>query len=255
MLRFFRQIRQRLLSDNKTSKYLLYAVGEILLVVIGILIALQIDNWNNDRIEATREQTILKNLRVDFKNNISNVRATYNSSLEAYQASVMLLEIIKDDNAVNPSQIELLVDDIVNKIQSLDIIKGSLDELFNTGSLHLISDPMLRKQLSNWSFYYSDTEDDIVIYRDYLFGFFIPSLTEKIRLRNMSVPSIFEDELDLEKISPSNFEPDYQNWIRTIEFENQVYNNALNYMYVLNSYKVFQNYLEDTLELIEANIK
>ena len=130
MLRFFRQIRQRLLSDNKTSKYLLYAVGEILLVVIGILIALQIDNWNNDRIEATKEQTILKNLRVDFKNNISNVRATYNSSLEAYQASVMLLEIIKDDNAVNPSQIELLVDDIVNKIQSLDIIKGSLDELF-----------------------------------------------------------------------------------------------------------------------------
>ena len=55
MLRFFRQIRQRLLTDNppdrasragKFSKYLLYAVGEILLVVIGILIALQIDSWN-----------------------------------------------------------------------------------------------------------------------------------------------------------------------------------------------------------------
>ena len=45
MLRFFRQIRQRLLTDNKFSKYLLYAVGEILLVVIGILIALQIDTW------------------------------------------------------------------------------------------------------------------------------------------------------------------------------------------------------------------
>ena len=260
MLRFFRQIRQRLLpiaigTDNKFSKYLLYAVGEILLVVIGILIALQIDNWNNERIEASREQTILKNLRVDFKNNISNVSAIYNRSLEAYQASVKLLEIIKDDNVVNPSEIELLVDDIINKIQSLDIITGSLDELFNTGSLHLISDPILRKQLSNWSFYYSDTEDDIVIYRDYLFSFFIPSLTEKVRLRNMSVPSFFEEELDLENISRSNFEPDYQNSIRTIEFENQVYNNTLNYMYVLNSYKVFQNYLEETLELIEANIK
>jgi hypothetical protein len=260
MLRFFRQIRQRLLpiaigTDNKFSKYLLYAVGEILLVVIGILIALQIDNWNNERIEASREQTILKNLRVDFKNNISNVSAIYNRSLEAYQASVKLLEIIKDDNVVNPSEIELLVDDIINKIQSLDIITGSLDELFNTGSLHLISDPILRKQLSNWSFYYSDTEDDIVIYRDYLFSFFIPSLTEKVRLRNMSVPSFFEEELDLENISRSNFEPDYQNSIRTIEFENQVYNNTLNYMYVLNSYKVFQNYLEETLEIIEANIK
>ncbi|MBC2839868.1 DUF6090 family protein [Robiginitalea sp. SC105] len=49
MLRFFRQLRQRLLNDNKFSKYLLYAVGEILLVVVGILIALQVDNWNEER--------------------------------------------------------------------------------------------------------------------------------------------------------------------------------------------------------------
>ena len=49
MLRFFRQIRQRLLTDNKFSKYLLYAVGEIRLVVIGILIAFQVDNWNEAR--------------------------------------------------------------------------------------------------------------------------------------------------------------------------------------------------------------
>ncbi|MEJ2163255.1 MAG: DUF6090 family protein, partial [Robiginitalea sp.] len=49
MIRFFRQIRQRLLIDNKFSKYLLYAVGEILLVVIGILIALQVGSWNEDR--------------------------------------------------------------------------------------------------------------------------------------------------------------------------------------------------------------
>ncbi|WP_445384082.1 hypothetical protein ACT6NV_08640 [Robiginitalea sp. IMCC44478] len=49
MLRFFRQIRQRLLTDNKFSKYLLYAVGEILLVVIGILIAMKVDDWNEER--------------------------------------------------------------------------------------------------------------------------------------------------------------------------------------------------------------
>lgn len=49
MLRFFRQIRKRLLTDNKISKYLLYAIGEILLVVIGILIALQVDNWNESK--------------------------------------------------------------------------------------------------------------------------------------------------------------------------------------------------------------
>ncbi|MFC2148575.1 hypothetical protein ACFLR9_08420 [Bacteroidota bacterium] len=54
MLRFFRQIRKRLLTDNKFSKYLLYAVGEILLVVIGILIALQVNNWNEQRIQLNR---------------------------------------------------------------------------------------------------------------------------------------------------------------------------------------------------------
>ena len=48
MLRIFRKIRQRMLPDNKFSKYLLYAIGEILLVVIGILIALQVSNWNEN---------------------------------------------------------------------------------------------------------------------------------------------------------------------------------------------------------------
>ncbi len=56
MLRFFRQIRQRLITDNKFSKYLLYAVGEILLVVIGILIAFQVDNWNEEKNEQLRAQ-------------------------------------------------------------------------------------------------------------------------------------------------------------------------------------------------------
>ena len=46
MIKFFRNIRQSLIMENKTSKYLKYAIGEILLVVIGILIALQINNWN-----------------------------------------------------------------------------------------------------------------------------------------------------------------------------------------------------------------
>mgnify|MGYP001591841413 CR=1 FL=1 len=49
MIKFFRRIRQGLLSENKFSKYLLYAIGEIILVVIGILIALQINNWNEKR--------------------------------------------------------------------------------------------------------------------------------------------------------------------------------------------------------------
>ena len=48
MIKYFRKIRQKLLSENKFSKYLIYAIGEILLAVIGILIALRINNWNKE---------------------------------------------------------------------------------------------------------------------------------------------------------------------------------------------------------------
>ena len=51
MLRFFRTLRQRLLAENRVSRYLLYAIGEIVLVVIGILLALQIDAWNQNRLD------------------------------------------------------------------------------------------------------------------------------------------------------------------------------------------------------------
>ena len=255
MIKFFRKIRQSLLSQGRFSNYLLYAIGEILLVMIGILLALQVNNWNNGRLDAAKEQLILQNLQTDIKNNINNLEEVSNSFGEAYRASAKLLEIIKNEGDINPSEIETLMDDIINKTKSLDLITGANDEIFNTGSLHLINDPVLRKEISNWSYYFTDTEDDIVIYRDYLFDFFIPSLSDKVILRNMSVPPFFEEDLDLQPISKSNFKLDYEKTIRTAEFENQLYNNTLNYMYVINSYKVFGNYLEETLALIESNIK
>jgi len=69
MIKFFRKIRQRLLTENKFSKYLFYAVGEIILVVIGILIALSINNWNEDKknrkLITTYKKSIIENLVKD----------------------------------------------------------------------------------------------------------------------------------------------------------------------------------------------
>lgn len=62
MIKFFRKIRQNLLSEGKTGKYIKYAIGEIVLVVIGILIALQINNWNENRKEAIIERESYENL-------------------------------------------------------------------------------------------------------------------------------------------------------------------------------------------------
>ena len=271
MIKFFRKIRYDLMKNptsdkatagsktgkpaSRTGRYIKYALGEIVLVMIGILLALQVNDWNNNRLEISKEQLHLKNLQSDFKTNLAETNRTYKLTSEAYEASVRLLEIIKDDSKINPAEIEKLLDDILNKITSLDLISGSIDEIINTGSLTIIRDPALRKQLSNWSFYVADYMDDVEIYEDYLFGKLLPSLTRRTILRNASVPGHFEDDLDLSIISNSNFTIDYNKTIRTLEFENQIYFNALNYMYVLNSYKIMEAYLNDTLVLIEGNIK
>lgn len=66
MIKFFKKIRQNLMIENKFSKYLLYAIGEIVLVVIGILIALQINNWNENRKNRIIETNILKSIKLDL---------------------------------------------------------------------------------------------------------------------------------------------------------------------------------------------
>jgi hypothetical protein len=75
MIKFFRKIRQNLLSENKFSKYLIYAIGEIVLVMIGILLALQINNWNNDRIERKLESNILIEILVNLKKDVINLNS------------------------------------------------------------------------------------------------------------------------------------------------------------------------------------
>ena len=62
MINFFRKIRQRLLAENRFSRYLLYSIGEIVLVMIGILMALQVNNWNEERKQNKSEISILKSL-------------------------------------------------------------------------------------------------------------------------------------------------------------------------------------------------
>lgn len=255
MIKFFRNIRSSLLEKNKMDKYFKYAIGEILLVMIGILLALQVNNWNNNRIEANREQTILKNLRSDFNDNIAELNRIYEGTEDSYKSSVRLLEIIKDDSQINPSEIETLLNSIINGFYSLDLNSASIDEIKNSGSLSTIKDVKLREHISSWSFIEADSEDDIEIYYNYMFNFLIPSLTKKAILRNLTIPDFLMERVDLPQVSNSKFKIDYSKTMRTLEFENEVYNNALNLVYVLDNYKKIDTYLHDTLKRIESNIK
>ena len=76
MLKIFRKFRERLLIDNKVSKYLLYALGEITLVVIGILIALQVDSYQEKKRNANIEVDYLKGIVTDLGQDIYDLKTT-----------------------------------------------------------------------------------------------------------------------------------------------------------------------------------
>ena len=67
MIKFFRKIRQKLLSENKFSKYLIYAIGEVVLVVIGILLALSVNTWNENRKQEIVEKEFIKGIKFFLK--------------------------------------------------------------------------------------------------------------------------------------------------------------------------------------------
>ncbi len=96
MIKFFRRIRQRLLAENKFSKYLLYAIGEIVLVVIGILIALQINNLNEDHKERVLEKSTLIEIQKSLTLDIRQFEAQIEDQLQSAHLATILLNHIKD---------------------------------------------------------------------------------------------------------------------------------------------------------------
>ncbi|BAO76554.1 DUF6090 family protein [Winogradskyella sp. PG-2] len=91
MIKFFRNIRQKSLSENKFSKYLIYAIGEIILVVIGILIALWINNENQERIYEKKAEVILKEIQRDLKKDIESSKEVVNTFITCDSIARLLL--------------------------------------------------------------------------------------------------------------------------------------------------------------------
>ncbi|MFN3997397.1 DUF6090 family protein [Algoriphagus sp.] len=123
MIKFFRKIRQNLLSEGKTGKYLKYAVGEIFLVVIGILIALSINTWNQERLVKQEMKTNLINLSTAIKQDLDLLK-----EIEAFNdfRANSILQILKWTEI--PFQ---EIDTIPIKLKSTLIWQGEIPKTFN----------------------------------------------------------------------------------------------------------------------------
>jgi hypothetical protein len=147
MIKFFRKVRQKLLSENKFSKYLIYAVGEIVLVVIGILIALQINNWNERQKDFAREQLILKQLRSEYTSNLEQLDEKILMRNEGLEACSMMLNQIDHPESANEDEFYQSFWNILRD-PTFDPIKN---DIVGSEKLRLIQNRELVRILSNWS--------------------------------------------------------------------------------------------------------
>ncbi len=146
MIKFFRQIRKSLLMGKKTGMYFKYAFGEIILVVIGILIALSINNWNQDRLNKIQVNGYLKNLAADLKSDI----VQYEDNISAYQVDMANNSQILENNAYK----ELEVDSILKLVQGYWMLNQTSDQTFqkikSAGLLEVLGTPEINQAVNDY---------------------------------------------------------------------------------------------------------
>ena len=152
MIIFFRRLRKRLAAENKPVEYLRYAFGEIVLVVIGILIALQIHNWNEDKKTERIEQQYLLALKEEFTFNRGELERIMNRNQLNFENA---LEILDNTGPGNPGITDetlgkLLMGSLSQETQ-FDPNQGVLDEIISSGKLVIFSNNELKFALSSWS--------------------------------------------------------------------------------------------------------
>lgn len=157
MIKFFRHIRQRMIKENRISKYLLYAIGEIVLVVIGILIALQINNWNQQRQQNDQEKIYLEDLKRDLIFDIETLddKAAQNETAIENVTKVLTLISSKTDFSVEDKlKLYVLLDPLCSESYFIPE-QGTIHQIEASSAGDYIQNKALKDQVFR---YYSSRE-------------------------------------------------------------------------------------------------
>lgn len=251
MIKFFRKIRQKLLNENRFSKYLIYALGEIILVVIGIVIALQINNWNEEQKTKKLEQQLLVSLLEEFEANLDLLHQTMAMCDSITSKTIELGEF------TGPSL--PIVDELVLSKILIGVFKyeskfipnqGVLNEIMNSGRLSVISDAELRKEISTWQSELVSVQNQeayVLQRRDIAFELYLRSTN----LRRLI--EVVEDTMV--NVTPSRFPDNDFKILESQEFESQLYlylGTSKNLKFIF--YEPLKARLEDIIARIKNNI-
>ncbi len=245
MIKFFRKIRQKLLSENKLSKYLIYAIGEIVLVVIGILIALQINNWNEERKAEILEVKLLRDLVLEMEQNKSLLENARRRHEGHDSISTIILE--KRTGLTPENYLQHLV--YTTYFATTDFVNGNVESILSEHGPSIITNDTLKEFVSMWKEMAHDVNENELIEQQLVFDQILPIISKNI---------------DLSKIDPiMRGEADsFENYIKDVKFQNSIKNlmlsnefNGVVYSKAFND-RIILNYdLEPILEKINLAIK
>ena len=155
MIKFFRQIRKDLMETGTTGKYFKYAIGEIILVVIGILIALQINNWNTHRIERLKEDSYLVNLKRDLNNQMQMIERNLSGEEFIYNCLTKAKSNFDKHKIFRAIKEDIVLMSSMNDRYTFTVTSPTYTELLSTGNLDLITNNSFKSQMVK---YYEDLE-------------------------------------------------------------------------------------------------
>ena len=233
MIKFFRKIRQQSLTENKFSKYLLYAIGEVILVVIGILIALQINNWNNDLENKKIEQNIIQNLNLEFKLNKESLQVAIDFHKPRLNCARDFMKLMGEPkhvlNKLNLDSLIALSIDYKEYVPS----KVVYTDLISSGRLNIISSD-LRLLLFDWSIALEGIKEAFKTADEISQTLIIPYLIKNASMKNIDSYTFIEWK------EKSKLSTNYYKMFQDLEFENIIENqiwDITNYIMTLENLK------------------
>jgi hypothetical protein len=254
MAKIFRKIRQQLISRKQITKYLIYAIGEIILVVIGILIALAINNNNQNKALKKKEQIYLNGLKSEFETSKLKLNVLIRENRQNYNGAKQILTYIANP-AEQPTEVqfsELLFNAFASDIK-FNPNNSFLNEMISSGSLKDISNKELRVKLTNWLSILDGIykqEDELEIQRESALDMF---RTDQYSMRTLLSHTSTYEELEITK---TNNTLSNLSLLNSVEFENKVL------LFVLTSFATekahyipLQEHLDSIIKMIDREIK
>lgn len=147
MIKFFRNIRQSLLKENKTSKYLKYAIGEIALVMIGILLALQVNNWNQSNKDKLTEQMYLKNILSDLRDQNTSIDVQIKFEQFYFNASNQIIKDFQHYHNLTIDSTFFRNASILTSRKTFVVTDPTYTDLISSGNINLIKNSKFKDQL------------------------------------------------------------------------------------------------------------